>query len=576
MTVSNCPRCAEPFRLPVDPDQAGILPEGAYGQCPWCHETFEMSDLMRSLPPMLVVKSAGGEPISIERPVAEVASQGFAHAATAAGAAMGAGVGMAGVAAQSSDLIDGDEEEFGSPQAANDHEIDDAYDDDPSNVDTHATVANETIKSDDWSFPTDENPVEDPMADDEVELLDEVEEDDHDDDEHVVPSIDDAPMDYQWAGQENEIDDDSWSDGTDIAAMRVSRSNRRSKGGAAWKTAVGVIVGGALSLPIADGLLTLAGRESMLGIWPSKSTATADTGVRASAPMQLDDSDDEGMDLDGRTMEVPTPDVAMDAIESDALDQLGVAAPEVAISDAAGIQPPELEIPEMSLPDGSFAESDTSEPDVDQGGMNLPDAQPGVPAPDSNSVFAMPGETSQPEMNPLDETPEPDAKVASDDVFSKPVIMDTPPTESAELTAAVDEANEMLDQVLAMSPSDPLRTKAMAMTYREISEVGMLADGNSESAKALLTRVKESPLLSKYENAATNWFTYNGRTTKGILVVGKAGTNAGSPTITVGNGTEIIVTGSASMPLSDQVIALGRIVGTGEQSTIELAVAEPL
>ncbi len=41
MIVSNCPRCCEPLRVPT-----GELPDNAYAQCPWCRETFPLSDVL--------------------------------------------------------------------------------------------------------------------------------------------------------------------------------------------------------------------------------------------------------------------------------------------------------------------------------------------------------------------------------------------------------------------------------------------------------------------------------------------------------------------------------------------------
>jgi hypothetical protein len=59
MLVSNCPRCKESFRVP-----SGELPEDAYAECPWCRETFPITDLLNQLPPILEVMTADGQPIA--------------------------------------------------------------------------------------------------------------------------------------------------------------------------------------------------------------------------------------------------------------------------------------------------------------------------------------------------------------------------------------------------------------------------------------------------------------------------------------------------------------------------------
>ncbi len=57
MIVSNCPRCGEAFRVPADE-----LPDDAYAQCPWCRDTFPVTDVLKVLPPVLEVLSADGQP----------------------------------------------------------------------------------------------------------------------------------------------------------------------------------------------------------------------------------------------------------------------------------------------------------------------------------------------------------------------------------------------------------------------------------------------------------------------------------------------------------------------------------
>ncbi len=77
MIVSNCPRCAEVFRIPD-----AEMPDDAYAQCPWCNETFPIVEVLHRLPPVLHIVSADGETL-------EFSPQRSAMAGTAGGGSPG-------------------------------------------------------------------------------------------------------------------------------------------------------------------------------------------------------------------------------------------------------------------------------------------------------------------------------------------------------------------------------------------------------------------------------------------------------------------------------------------------------
>ena len=60
MIISTCPRCREGFRVPTGP-----IPEDAYAHCPWCRETFPISEVLDNLPPQLEIVSSDGTPLVI-------------------------------------------------------------------------------------------------------------------------------------------------------------------------------------------------------------------------------------------------------------------------------------------------------------------------------------------------------------------------------------------------------------------------------------------------------------------------------------------------------------------------------
>ncbi len=62
MNVSNCPRCADQIRVP-----SGNLSPDSYAQCPWCGETFPLSEVLDRLPPVLTLLTADGMPVEAAR-----------------------------------------------------------------------------------------------------------------------------------------------------------------------------------------------------------------------------------------------------------------------------------------------------------------------------------------------------------------------------------------------------------------------------------------------------------------------------------------------------------------------------
>ncbi|TWU47904.1 hypothetical protein [Rubripirellula reticaptiva] len=578
MTVSNCPRCAEPIRLPVDPEFSGSLIDDAQGECPWCGESFPMSELVRKLPPMLVVRSADGQAIT---PALAGAAVGLAGIGTGTAAGI---VGNAS-AAVGGELMDDDDlsnltvvDEPGLNETIND--------DDLGVVDADETVSDFGSEADASFSP-----------DDDLDYNQDIESDEHADDGYDdVPVVDEQPIEYQLdSANEHSISAD-WDADQDSQPMRVSPTRRKKKG-APWKTAVGVIAGGALALPIADGLLTLAGRESILGIWPSKSTTVSSNNVRVSPPMELSDDNDptnSQPEPAGRSLDMPSTQSSSLQDASSAISDLMNAAEatttesetsfpdpaaEPAVADYGNVEEPEtpsedsLAMPAMETP--SFDVPVTEEPVAAEPIAEEPTAETGFTAqPSIDTPEIDVSATDAFSMPPADSVADAPAATEALSAFAPPAEPIEETADSPELTSALDEANRTLDAVLAMDDSDPLRTKAMAVAYREISKVGVLADANSDSAKDLLTRVKQSPLLSKYENASTKWFSYPNRGTEGILVIGKTESTASGQGIRVGD--ELVLVSQGELPSSDRVIALGKISGDAANTTVEVTVAESL
>lgn len=582
MTVSKCPHCNETFRVPEQADFAAGLPRDAYGECPWCNELFMMTAVLGKLPPMLTVKSGDGQPIAF---------------AAAAGGPFAASVEQP---RQTEDVFDPnatiEEDEGGRETITDDSWMKSGSVGGASNAssDTVADASRPTaVDGDDFeiveTLPAAEGDLTAADANDWV-----------DSDLADSDLVDSDTLEDRWGEAASEEEDEfqlqPLSESFQPMPMRVNGAARPArKKSSPLKTIVGVAVGGALSLPIADGLLTLAGRESMLGIWPtSPSSATVATDVRVNPPAMDPPPPRETIKATGRTLNLPDmspePPVSVDELSADQMpvDEMPATS---------------RTIPEVSYPVESVAEvtgltevteftEATESADVaanDVAAMTLPEL-PGTPEPSARPAtsvesadrgFAMP---ASPVVAPeratesiTESMTEPVTETVAQNINRlREVPTSTPPTNPA-LAESINQANEVLNEIESMDASDPLRRKAMAIAYREIAEVAEDATADATPARELIDRIKKLPeLVTTYEAAAANWLTHASRKTPGILIIGKPVTEGMAKSIELESGRPITVAGDASFPDSPRVIALGRILGDGSDATVEVVVAESL
>ncbi|TWU07621.1 hypothetical protein [Stieleria varia] len=69
MLSAKCPECGESVRLP-----SADLPSDASADCPWCGESVSAAGWLKSLPPVLKVVGADGQPLLWDAPAAQLAS----------------------------------------------------------------------------------------------------------------------------------------------------------------------------------------------------------------------------------------------------------------------------------------------------------------------------------------------------------------------------------------------------------------------------------------------------------------------------------------------------------------------
>ncbi len=267
----------------------------------------------------------------------------------------------------------------------------------------------------------------------------------------------------------------------------------------------------------------------------------------------------------------PTPDVAEDDPElilptnPKTVDLLN---PEVATE-----PPTKLELPETGNIEVVDIGSDTTEvaqPEID--------ASEGTESTEPAKDIEMPlvEDAAQPSLDP-EPLPNEAAEVVSkvDAPIENGLRMETEPAEpepikeAPELIAATKTAIEKLDAMSSYDRSDTAQQGQLARTYLAVAEAAAEVEGNSKSARQLLDKLKTSPLLPHLTNAVPSWLNYSSRPTDGVLAIG----DVQEGKMVVADGTSIAVSG-AELPPGDKLIALGRIVESGDQKTIEIAVAD--
>ena len=317
MIVSNCPRCAEVFRIPD-----AEMPDDAYAQCPWCNETFPIVEVLHRLPPVLHIVSADGETL-------EFSPQRSAVAGTAGGGSPGVDQG---------EYYDG-----GIGSLIEDHT------DDSGNK----TVSEETVAETWTDIPADRDGSS--TADFDIE-------DPNDTWEEAAGVVGDAKAI------------------TPMKVTPAPVMSRKSKG-SSLRTMISIVLGGLAAGPAAIAILwvlTLFGVEVDLGFWPLNGhSAVAGTDRVAAAPATL--SADRTPSATGRSLIDDTdndsvqPDLqAAGGIGGEGEDPATAAAREIAGD--AGLRD-DIEAPQPDLGDATAISDDSPNKSVMPDAIETPDSQ---------------------------------------------------------------------------------------------------------------------------------------------------------------------------------------------------------
>ena len=619
MITSNCPRCQEPFRIP-----AGQLPDDAYATCPWCRETFPLSEVLASLPPALEISTADGEPLVIR----EQAALGIASTGNA------------------------------SEQSGEGFEV---LEDDLNATVSNETVMSETIAEDSWnqtSFEVDEDHV-DLQVEDPSDSWDKPQVAEQPAPMTVAPrprrkkssglrtmigivvggllSIPIALGILLLVGREPDLGfwpfDGPGTRRTPTAAPlgplserpQPSNDNRgRTLDTSAFDRAMAEIED-----PASSALDELIPPTLDSGDDPVRQPSGQELALSSGSPTLVD--------VNEEAPELKLPDLPIDQsrevpeVELNTqgdVETVGLEAPSQTVDSQS--EPKTSEVPSLDLPDdiplpttdpedalpdtakvGPVGDVDTVAPEdsltlpattnsdetADIGAVagNIEIASAAGDGVEEAATPALAIEESLPSTTPdpsetaamkASSVSGPEPEIEAEPPFIEMSVEDAPnpgslsnqeptiPEPSATAIARVDSALSSIADLLALEKSDPDRKPQLAKTYAKIARASDLPFEDRAALPPLAKKLIESTLLDDIEYAGTQWLVYPKRPTEGIALIGRPGTSPDGEIVTLDSGKIVDLLGDVSVPTVEKVLIMGRIVD-GE-ATVEVAHVEAL
>jgi hypothetical protein len=533
MMVSNCPRCNESFRVP-----AGELPEDAYAECPWCLETFPISDVLNRLPPIMGVMSADGQPIQMTLQAAS-----------------------AGPVDQS---LGGQEPGLGTV--------------DPQEMEQFA---------------------EEPYSESPDDLPQEMIRADADDSWSASTAVEDDDMSFQIRDPQEAPGAEAIAPMRVSPMPALTRKKKKRGIGGIIGVAIGGLL--ALPLAgLILWLVGFFGYGpfAQLPEPPARSAATPVDLTQASQPpgqplgMSLTDDPSQTPDPDpadaarAQIMEMPIDEepvaVAVDATEFNPIDSVPMEADPID-SDPGGplvlpsIDPPQIgdvDPPEFVMPKEDDPSPPSEDPIVRQPPTTIrqPESVSTTPvdaalAPPSSSELAPPIASEPAPPSNLELSPPSDPGLSTEPA-------PRPPVDSAQTIAAAETAAQMIDSFSPYTGPETDRTRRLLLTYQQIAATCGLATNDGEAVRGLAAKIKSSHIMNDIERIAGEWLIYGGRTTEGIALIGRPSGAAEAPAVTLESGKVLSVEGDAPLPSGPKVLVLGAIVDGG--SSVRLVYAEAL
>ena len=578
MSAVRCPRCEESFRVPDS-----SLPPGIRLRCPWCTEIFDASELSHRLPPMAELIDEEGRFVDLRSIVAANVGE-----VLATDGAMSSRPGFAST--QGKDLLNNDpvnriepgEVDVEGFEFVDQHsdtvrltgEPDDGlpepvrvFDSDQFDDDSVAKEPNFEIQTDDEYLEADEefdddsdydpdfDPDYDPDYDEQSEYEDEY------GDEDLVEEVDSrVPVEGPVAPRPL-----STAVVHDFSKTHVTAKPRAKKSSSAIKTAIGVVVGFLMAVPLAGGLLTLLGQKPDWGFYPFNGQEIK---VTASQPMQRNDDSDrspsvnlpgqEGLPVDAFAAEKPKQlaptvsdraapaeieygiDLEMDSPTKSVPRSPDLSVPSSDVSEDATttneVSPkPNLETPTMASLDALMTETASTDTKTAVQPQRETSDPPKVPSSNVSSVETTeklpPAISSVPVVsstNSLDDmvtAPDGESPTAIELPASEPSsTVSFVPAASPQLTAAIDEAEVAL-RVVTDFPNDGTANQLKlnkSVLYASIGKVATITQNIKQpETTELINAVIASGLVTEMASVAPNWLSYAKRTHEGLFAEGE-------------------------------------------------------
>ena len=364
--------------------------------------------------------------------------------------------------------------------------------------------------------------------------------------------------------------------------MRVSPARPRKSKGGGIGTAIKVVLGGVLAVPLAGGLLMAMGRNPDWGFWPFNGGGEVNRNVVAAPPADLSMNRAETNATKNKPSgRILNPDLGNEALSvatdpADSAREQIMAEPKVEDhspnqeADSPIVLPTanELAVNEPNLTDHAASEDAvvSLDPTLKAPGLEMPTAATDE-APNSES------------KKPAVESPLPETAVESllpetEIAQAIPEVQSVTANDPAELVTLADRAGKMVEALSKYDGDPKERVRRMLLTYEKIAIACNMATSDSKALSRLASKIKNSSLLDEIGGAASEWLLYTSRNSEGIVLVGQVSIDAQGPIITLDSGTVLSVAGDVQLPPeAERVLAMGRII---DENSVELVLAQPL
>ncbi len=573
MSSVGCPRCEESFRIPDAP-----LPIGIRLRCPWCSETFQLTELASRLLPMVDLIGEDDQPIELAtlmamphqvgaaaaNPASWQPSQFVAQGNDTEASAFESDATIAIERTIVMDRVDDLELSAADPHTdsgktvevlPNGGETFEEMDGDVENI----SMTTEAVDFDPTGFASDQF---EPTEAQDYEYRDS--DSDLDAYQAVVDQGERLPVTGPVAPRPLGSSVPREYEQGPVA----TRSRSKKKQGSGIGKVVGVVMGAALSVPLAAVILSLAGKPLDLGFWPFDGTSFTSTTV-AGFPRDLSADRPKPSGAPGRSL---TEDLKPRS------DNPGVAEPLADTSSenpAMAIELPSNEVtaelpPTVAIESASPALTLPAEPMPTE--LSPIETVPSTPEPVATAAeIAQPAEPSFNDM--VENGINSDAKPIVEPTPAPTISFDTPP--SPKLVEAIKAAEVALQALVDVTDTiDPkVRSRRVADLYAAIANVAMFPQTVSQAeTAAFFEHLTSSGLATDMINAAPVWLRTDKRTNQGFIGSGKVARENNAWMLNWNGPADLMLQDVNGLKFSDgdEVLLLGKIVDATPPSIIRV------